>query len=377
MLRTTLIKYISKEIWAIFLTCLLVLFFIVMASQVLNKIGLLVNTGAGFGEFFRLILYLVPKFILYSLPAACLMAVLLSFIRMASDNEIIALHSSGISLYQLMPPVLFFSLICFLFACFLTLFCAPYGNRTYESARINMMKGAELFIKEGEFIDKESFVFYVRSNSPKDRVMKDVFIVYKRKEEEKTITAKQARFKFIGDELLIELTDYKMFTEGKDGETRIAESKGSTDLLFPLGNILGKSDNKIEMDGMYFKELSEFINNSNEDIKTKNIAKLTLYEMFSIPMAVFIIGITGAPLGAQIRAHGRTKGIIISLILFLSYYIIFASARYLCENGKIDPVIGVWLPVLYLLIISVFLLIRSARDLSMGILDRLILSNAS
>ncbi len=371
-MRITLIKYISKEIWSIFLTCLLVLLFIVLASQVLDKvIEPIVNYGASIGDAVNLILCLIPRFILLSLPAACLMAVLLSFIRMASDNEIIALHSSGISLYQLMPPVVIFSLICFLFAGFLTLFWAPYGNRAFESVFVNLMKtGIESQIKEGVFFDEiDDVVFYVNSYSPKDRVMKDVFFVQKKGDKVITIIAKKA--KIFPDR--IRFMHGKGFTENREGSSEsIGDFPDFFDYKIPIDNMLGSSEsNEIEPEGMYFDELVELINNTKENIKKNNNAKLILYEMFSIPVAVLLMGIAGAPLGAQIRARGRTKGIIISLILFLCYYIIFMSVRLLCENGTINPAIGVWLPVLFLLIICILLLVRSAGNLFIGIINRL------
>jgi len=367
MMRTTLIKYISKEIWSVFFTGLFVFLFIIMASQMLNMAEFVINYGAGFGDLFGLIIHLIPNYCLFAMPAACLMAVLLSFIRMASDNEIIALHSSGISIYQLMPPVFIFSLICLLFSIFLTMFWTPYGNRTFYSDEADLMKiGIESYIKEGVFIDEfEDIVLYVNSYSPKDRVMKDVFAVYKHNGNVSTIIAKKA--KIISGK--IRFMDCKMFIDGRNGISEIFKYKDYFEIS--IDSLVDYSeDKKIEPDGMYLNELLELINNSKEEIKKKNIAKLKLYEMFSLPMAIFFIGIAGAPLGAQIRANGRTKGIIISLLLFISYYISLISIEHLCENGKIDPVIGTWIPVFFLLILCVIFLLRSAGKLSLNFIKR-------
>ena len=207
-MRITLIKYISKEIWSVFLTCLMVFIFIVLASRMLNMTELMVNYGADFRDLFNLILCQIPRVILFAMPAACLMAVLLSFIRMASDNEIIALRSSGISLYQLMPSVVLFSLICFLFAGFLTLFWSPYGYRTFESAFLKIMKtSVESQIKEGVFMETRDFVLYVNSYSPKDKIMKDIFVVHKNKGREITIVAKKAKFIPSKDSIIIRFVD--------------------------------------------------------------------------------------------------------------------------------------------------------------------------
>jgi len=340
---------------------------------------LMVNYGAGLGGLLSFMLCLIPEFILYTMPFACLTAVLLSFIRMASDNEIIALHSSGVSLYQLMPPVVIFSLTCFLFTGLLTLYWAPYGNRTLEYVKINLAKSSfESQIKEGFNLEFDDLVFFIGSYSLKDKIMKDVFVVDKSEEIEKTIVAKKAIYKPLGNKISIQLIDPKVFSESEGGALRIAESSFYEAYTIEIDSILESSGSEeIKPRGMYLKELLELINNSKESIKIKNNAKIKLYEMFSLPLAVFIIGVAGAPLGAHIRANGRTKGIIVSFLLFLGYFITLKSIRYICENGMINPAIGVWLPVLFLLIVSVLLLVRSAGNLSLGFFNRFTLFNTS
>ncbi len=372
-LKITLAKYVSKEIWAVFLTCLMIFMFIIMATYMIDLTNLIINYGVGFGALFSLILCQVPRFILFAMPISCLMAVLLSFIRMSSDNEIIALHSSGISLYQMMPPVILFSVICMFFSVFLTLFWVPYGNRTYESVSINIMKSrADFLVKERIFGNLvKDVVFYVNSYSPKSKIMKDVFVVDKRKGNDITFVAKKAKFIPAKNGVVIRFIDGISLTDdggGKSGSNKF----GSLDYPIEINSMLKPADSSVNDPGnMYPEELLEFIKSSSENIKKKEMARMTLFEMFSLPLAVFVIGIAGAPLGAQIRAHGRTKGIIISLLLFLSYYIILMVVRYMCENGTIIPGLGAWLPVLFLALINIFLLLRSAGKLNFSILSRI------
>ena len=97
--------------------------------------------------------------------------------------------------------------------------------------------------------------------------------------------------------------------------------------------------------------------------------------MFSIPMAIFIMGVIGAPLGAQIRARGRTKGIIISLFVFLVYYIFLMIVRYLCEIKGLAPSIGVWIPNFILVAICAYLLYMVANDRQIWIMKILTLDD--
>jgi lipopolysaccharide export system permease protein len=94
-------------------------------------------------------------------------------------------------------------------------------------------------------------------------------------------------------------------------------------------------------------------------------------EKFSIPLAVFFMGIIGVPLGAQIRYRGRFLGIVISLMIFLVYYLCLAGVRSISETGVLSPAFGAWLPNLFLFISCIYLLHRAANERSINILDRI------
>lgn len=358
---------------------MMVLIFIIMTTELLQLTEYMVNMGIGLKDIFKLIICLLPKMILLAMPVACLMAVLLSFIRMGSDNEIVALHSSGISLYQLMPPVVIFCFICLIFSFLLTMLWSPYGARTEKSFLISMKSKAGSLIKEKikeRVLDSDlinDVMFYVNNYSP-DGVMEDLFIVDKRHGREKTFVAKKGRFISGKNGIMIQLFDGSVFPDDRDGKSQVHSFKVFTYKLELDDMVNDKSGHDPEPEEMYPGELIGLIRAQGEDSKNKILANLTFYEMFSLPLAVFLIGIAGAPLGAQIRAQGRTKGIVISLLLFLSYYGIFMAVRVMSEKGAISPAFGVWLPVIFLLIISIFLLMASSGRLFYSVLNRLVYS---
>lgn len=377
-MRITLIKYISKEIWSIFLTCMVILIFIIMSTRILDLTELIVSQGEGLKDLFKLILCLLPKMILLAMPVASLMAVLLSFIRMGSDNEIIALHSSGISLNQMMPPVVLFCLISLIFSLFLTMFWSPYGARAYKTILMDIMKTSTDSLVKEKLKERvfntdliKDVMFYVNSYSPKERVMEDIFIVDKRHSKGTTYIAKSGRFIPDKNGIMIQLYDCSVFPDDKDGKSQVHSFKAFSYRLEP-GYIAEDQDGyDREPEEMYPGELLHLMKSPDAESMVRVTAGLTFYEIFSIPLAVFLIGLAGAPLGAQIRAQGRTKGIIISLILFLSYYVILMSVRYMSESGSVAPAFAVWLPVIFLLFISIFLLMASSGRFFFGVLNRL------
>ena len=77
-----------------------------LLSQIAKKFGALVGKGLPWtviGEVFALSL---PFIVAMTLPMAVLLAVLYAFSHLAADNEITAMRASGISVYQILAPVL-------------------------------------------------------------------------------------------------------------------------------------------------------------------------------------------------------------------------------------------------------------------------------
>ena len=97
---------------------------------------------------------------------------------------------------------------------------------------------------------------------------------------------------------------------------------------------------------------------------------MEIMERFSIPFAVFLMGLIGVPLGAQLRAGGRFVGIVVSFVVFLLYYLMLAGFRSIGETGVVSPALGLWIPVLFLLFGCVWLMRRAAKERTINILER-------
>jgi lipopolysaccharide export system permease protein len=109
---------------------LMVFVFIVLATRIINLAEWVVNHGVRLSQMLEMIGYLLPAMILFALPASALMAVFIAFHRLSNDSEILALKASGISLYQMLPPVVVISSFCFVAALVISLVGAPWGHRS-------------------------------------------------------------------------------------------------------------------------------------------------------------------------------------------------------------------------------------------------------
>jgi lipopolysaccharide export system permease protein len=99
-------RYLLRQLTAPFIFALAAQTSLMLLSQVAKKFGALVGKGLPWTVIGEVFVLSLPFIIAMTLPMAVLLAVLYTFSHLAADNEITAMRASGISVYQVLKPVL-------------------------------------------------------------------------------------------------------------------------------------------------------------------------------------------------------------------------------------------------------------------------------
>jgi lipopolysaccharide export system permease protein len=296
------------------------------------------------------------------------MASLLAFIRLSSDNEIIALKSSGISLYQVLPPVLFLAFGAFLIANVTAFAGLPWGNRAMKDMVLEIAESrADVGLKERVFCQPfDDVVFYISDLEEGNRVMKDVFVVDKRETDMTyTIIAREGRIllQTKARVIVVRFVDGTIFMEQRgQGSAKTVQFRnydlkvGLEDIMESLASA-GKAPKE-----MSARELLDRLEDLPWHSRKRNEILVELLERVTLPVAVFFLCVIGVPLGTHMKTRTFSFGIGVSLGVFLLYYMIFMGVRSVCETGELSPLIGMWLPNAFLLVTSVYLFRRVANE---------------
>ena len=126
-------RYIAREITIPALLGLLVFTFVLILGRLLKLAELVINQGVPLGQITTLFAYLMPTFLVITIPLGFLLGVLLGFTRLSTDNEITAFKSTGVSLYRLLRPVLFCALAASMLTALATLVIAPACKQLFRS----------------------------------------------------------------------------------------------------------------------------------------------------------------------------------------------------------------------------------------------------
>jgi lipopolysaccharide export system permease protein len=99
-------RYFLRQLVSPFLFSLAALTGFMLISQVAKKFGALVGKGLPWAVITEVFVLSLPFIVAMTLPMAVLLAVLYAFSHLAADNEITAMRANGISVYQILAPVL-------------------------------------------------------------------------------------------------------------------------------------------------------------------------------------------------------------------------------------------------------------------------------
>jgi lipopolysaccharide export system permease protein len=172
---------------------LLYITLVFMTTTIPKITNLVVNYSVSLGDVLLLIVYSIPYFLVFVIPMSTMMAILLSFMRFSSDNEIVAMKSSGISLYGMLPPVILFCLSTFLLNLFMTIYATPWSARSLERLTLNVAtRHLEVGIKARTFNDSfKDVMLYVNEIDQDTSDLIDVYIEDQRTPD--TVTAVTAQ----------------------------------------------------------------------------------------------------------------------------------------------------------------------------------------
>ncbi|MBW1813763.1 MAG: LPS export ABC transporter permease LptF [Deltaproteobacteria bacterium] len=364
-------RYLFMELVPSFLISISFFTFIFLMAQLLKIINLIVNYGISIPVVFLMLIYLIPSSLIYVIPISVLITVLLTFLRLSSDNEIIALKSVGVSIYQIFIPVLIFCAIGFSMTVFMTMYGSPNGRFSLKKLSQNViMSNIDIALKERVFNDNfEDVVLYINKVDFKENKLQDVFIEDKsNKGLVMTIVAPKGKiirgtdttasqFRLyngivnqvtIADRLVnttkFDTYDFSLDVE-KAGISKKEIKKGkNTSLTSELSQYLKEKEEKNDKDKRYYRALMEY------------------YKRFSIPFSCFIFGLLALPLGVQSMSSGRSFGLLFGMLFFMLYYLILSIGSVFGETGAYPPIIGMWAPDIITGGIGLYIFIKVANE---------------
>jgi lipopolysaccharide export system permease protein len=368
-MNTIINRYILKEISVPFSMTLFVFTFVLLMGRILQLMDLMVNKGVPVSRIVNLILYLVPSFLIITIPIALLISILIGLGRLSADQEITIFKSSGISLYQMLLPIGAASCLACVVTAMTGFFLVPYGNFAAKTLLMNIAKErASIGIKEKVFNDSfDQLILYAEKIPVHGNYMEGVFIFDSRIEKQPTTIIAQKGY-------LISSPESSSITlRLQNGTSHIVDARERTykkmdfssyDITLNLSASPqgGKGVLLKDSKEMSLCELAEAIKNNTREQAAMREIIIQLNKQFSGPLSCIIFGLLAIPFGVTRTMSGKARGFVIGILIVMSYYVLQLSGEAMGETGKISPILGAWAPNIILGGFGIYLFLMAAQE---------------
>jgi len=346
-------RYIIKEIVLTFIGVTFVLLVIFLSALLLRLFD---DAARGLFQVNTIMLLLGFKIIgnmVFILPLAMYLSILLALSRLYKDNEMAALAASGIGEMRILRSVIILSILFALFVGFLTLYIAPWAQHQTDEITANSKVSNEIKgINPGRFRDLSNGqgTLYVQHVSEEKTKLENIFVRAKTEEGNMIVTA-ESGIKFTDQETgddFIELSNGYRY-QGNSGDSNYSiihfEKHGIRIRKKPAENIYY---HKIAMK-------TEVLYNS-----TKLTDKIELHSRISFMLLCLVLSIIAVPLSRTSPRQGQYAKLSGAILIYITYANLLNINRAWLEKGKIPIEASFWWLHFAMFIIALVFLFRQS-----------------
>lgn len=403
-------RYVLREHVAPFLFSFAVIIFLLVVDMILITLDRILGKGVPAGVVMELFVLNLAWMVALAVPMAVLVSTLMAFGRLSSDGEITAMRALGVSLFQVVRPVLAVGVLLTLFMLWFNDQVLPEANHRARTLAtdIHRKKPSVAFADlAGVVVDNFADYRILFDQVDKQGRMMQNVKVYHFDGSPYPVTIQADS----GQVLLHEETDQAYLNLLGGALHRIDEEDPFVQIetkfeqahlkLGDAGKQLSRSSSAYRNDremgiGMMQeriqrneKEIVESVNEVSEHtgaifeallmgegktdlasvrsvigrveanhriaahkIREANRLRVEVHKKFSIPAACVAFVLVGMPLGIRVRGRSPAIGASLSIGFFLMWWIFLIGGEKLADRGIVAPWLAMWAPNLVTLLIG-------------------------
>ena len=365
MMRTTIDRYVFKEILPPFFLALLIFTFLLVLPPVMDYLENLLAKGVTWGTAARILWTLLPQALGLTIPMSVLVGVLIGLGRMSGDRESVALLACGVSPYRLLRPIGALALITTAVTAYVMIVSIPNANQAFREITFAVVtQTVETDIQPRVFYQQfPGWVLYPREDpDPGQSGWKRLMVARTEAGETDIYFAERGRLVVDKEKRAVDLvlSDGYIYKTGK-GETATTR--------FTAEMVLGLNPNdvfpKVNLQpGLNEKTIAQL--REDADVKrTKGISAhpevIAIQQKFSFPVACMVFALTGLALGLTVAREGKVASFVIGVLVIFAYYIVMFLSESLTKGHYLNMYLSRWMPNILLGLFGVAALVWRAR----------------
>ncbi|MBD2613599.1 MAG: LptF/LptG family permease [Nostoc sp. ZfuVER08] len=346
----------------------------VTIDAVFDLVRKVVESGLPVDIAIQVFLLKFPNFIVLAFPMSTLLATLMTYSRLSSESELIALRGCGVSVYRMVLTGVMLSLL-------VTGMTFVFNEQIAPAANYQAAMTLDQALKSDKPTFKQQNIFYpeyqdvVQPDGSRNRILTRLFYADQFDGKRMTgLTIVDRSTKGLNQIVVSESAQWNpsqnvwdfyngtIYFVAADRSYRNIVRFEQQQLQLPR-TPLSLAEKSRDYDEMNIAEGLDQLEVERLGGDRQKIRKLEvrIQQKISLPFVCVVFGLVGAAMGSIPQRTGRGTSFGISVIVIFSYYLLFFISGAIAQAGVLSPFMGAWLPNFVFLGIGMFLLMRVAK----------------
>jgi len=336
--------YVLRNIVPTVLIVLFIAAVILCMERLMRLLDIAVGNGVSTLVVFQMLFNLIPYYIGLALPVALFLGVLLAFRKLSLQSELDAINSCGIGVDRIIRPAIVLAALMMIVNLLLSGYLTPYTRYAFRAIMFDITSGViEQGIGEGIFMSlPNGYTLRVEQSRGAGR---ELYGVFAHREDENgriiTLTAKRGELLSGAREGMVAMRLYEGNRSEWDPATKATGTLQFQVFDWPLNladlvQFRGRGGDERELT---LFELMRAYSNNIRDGRTGNVAEPNpppdmraerilppsaiaseMHGRLVYSLSMLILPILAAPLGIMTRRASRSFGLILGILLLVSYH---------------------------------------------------------
>ncbi|MDD5597650.1 MAG: LptF/LptG family permease [Victivallaceae bacterium] len=359
--------YILKSFLVTFGMAIGLLTFFMMGANVAKDLNKFVTQGLPLSSVFEFAICLIPIALTFTIPWAVLVAIMLIFGRLSADSEITAMRACGISVLQIVSPIMIVSFLMMILCLYLQVQVGPpllgtarqvaaktaidHPSAMFEPGVRIRYKDSIIYIddKEGENVIKDIQIFTVGEHKgEKDKVIRDITASHGKLLVDKNLKT-----------LTIALFDCNIVDKKSNPPVRAFNKK--IEFIIDYGTEMNSLEIGKRDKYMTLKELLGYIKIEKKFKRETCDLEVELNQRIAFALAPIAFMLLGLPLAIRTSRRETSVGLFLSVVLAGIFFLSIILCESLTSFPKLYPQYLLWIPNLFYQLGGAYMIYKIAK----------------
>lgn len=314
----------------------------------------------------------LPEFIVLAFPMSTLLSTMMTYSRLSSDSELVALRGCGVSVRRIVAPAVVLSMLVtgmtFLFNEMITPAANYRAAVTLEQALNSErppFQERNIFYQEFQPASDDANaqelrrLFYARRFDGENMYGLTI-LDFSQKGLNQVVSAESATWEF--GKNTWNFYNGTIYVVSPDGSFRHIVTFDNQELKLPRTplDLASRTKNDTEMNIAEASRQLDLVRKSGDERSIRRW-ETRIQQKYALPFVCVVFGLVGASIGVRPQRTSRATSFGVSIVIIFGYYLLSFITNAMGEVGFLSPFLAAWLPTLLGLLIGIFLLIKASR----------------